>query len=660
MATRAVGKDQIICPESTIESANRRNFIRKAALTTAVVGIGSTFLAGKNLGILPESTASSDSPVSGCCPIGYGVRGSSSSGTGVEAVSDTGYGIYAESICGTGVFGCGAKRVGVVGISNCGIGVKGISQTDGIAATSCTIGVYGQATNGTGVKASSTTGVAMCACSTCHTGVYGVGKTYGVHGYSSNSTGIGVYGNSNNACGVGVYGASNCGTAVKGSGKTGVVGITASNQACAFAIHGILCNSVPGAGSAAVRGTSRGTGCLGIGVYGSQCGSGYGVYGHTPKGAGVYGGSCSGSGVYGCSTSGKGVQGLSSTGIGVYGATCSTAGDAIGVEGIIESSSPGVCSVGVRGINRGTGRNGIGVYGTQCGSGTGVFGGTPKGRGVYGYSTSGVGVTGTSPGGIGVAGCSLCCIGILAYSSYYIALWAQSCTPSIGMFKRLASPGDRSSFVQFANGDSTPVEWNVGVAGLCNSIKVPDGNFYVQYSSSIVPAISVKKCNNHVGIGVSDPCRALCVNGRIRANCGIGIGTNCINTTLAVNGSISMKSRQVKAATCIGLSDYAVFANAECSAFTVTLPSIVSTAGSCDGMVLFIKKIDCTANAVTVAAYSKTTSPKVEDTIECNPSILLKKKNDSVQLISNNSTKNSNCGHTWFILQSAKCGTLLT
>jgi hypothetical protein len=45
-----------LCPESTIESAKRRNFIKKATLTAAAVGIGGTVL-GKS--VLPESSAKS-------------------------------------------------------------------------------------------------------------------------------------------------------------------------------------------------------------------------------------------------------------------------------------------------------------------------------------------------------------------------------------------------------------------------------------------------------------------------------------------------------------------------------------------------------------------------------------------------------------------------
>jgi hypothetical protein len=47
-----------VCPESTLESANRRSLIRKAAVATAAVALGGTLL-GKS--VIPESSAKSDS-----------------------------------------------------------------------------------------------------------------------------------------------------------------------------------------------------------------------------------------------------------------------------------------------------------------------------------------------------------------------------------------------------------------------------------------------------------------------------------------------------------------------------------------------------------------------------------------------------------------------
>ncbi len=73
----------------------------------------------------------------------------------------------------------------------------------------------------------------------------------------------------------------------------------------ASAIQGNIITSSPGSFSAGVRGQNYGTGGTGIGVYGSQNGSGWGVYGTVNSGRGVFGYSPSGTGVYGSSSSGN-------------------------------------------------------------------------------------------------------------------------------------------------------------------------------------------------------------------------------------------------------------------------------------------------------------------------------------------------------------------
>ncbi len=150
------------------------------------------------------------------------------------------------------------------------------------------------------------------------------------------------------------------------------------------AVRGIMTSTSPGSSSAAVRGINNGTGAAGIGVHGSQDGSGYGVYGYTPDGHGVYG--------------------RSTDGTGVLGATDSNSLHASGVEGVVNDTSPGMYSAGVLGHNNGTGRFGYGVHGTQDGSGIGVYGSTPSGYGVYGTTSDGTGVYGWSIGGTGVWG----------------------------------------------------------------------------------------------------------------------------------------------------------------------------------------------------------------------------------------------------------------
>lgn len=85
---------------------------------------------------------------------------------------------------------------------------------------------------------------------------------------------------------------------------------TSTNTSNATAISGIISSTSPGGFSSALRGINNGTGGLGIGVYGSQSGSGWGVYGNTPSGIGVYGQSTSGYGIYGQSTTGVSIYGI--------------------------------------------------------------------------------------------------------------------------------------------------------------------------------------------------------------------------------------------------------------------------------------------------------------------------------------------------------------
>ena len=85
-------------------------------------------------------------------------------------------------------------------------------------------------------------------------------------------------------------------------------------------------------------------------------------------------------------------------------ATDSTANYAAPLIGEVSSTSPGIYSAGLRGINNGTGGYGIGVYGSQDGSGWGVYGQVDgDGVGVYGEAdgAAGIGVyaEGSSPSG---------------------------------------------------------------------------------------------------------------------------------------------------------------------------------------------------------------------------------------------------------------------
>lgn len=88
----------------------------------------------------------------------------------------------------------------------------------------------------------------------------------------------------------------------------------------------------------------------------------------------------------------------SSASTALQGTSDSTAANVSAVEGVISSTSPGLFSAGVRGVNNSTNvtGNGIGVYGTNAGYGPGVNGTSVNGFGVVGLSSNGVGVYATS------------------------------------------------------------------------------------------------------------------------------------------------------------------------------------------------------------------------------------------------------------------------
>ncbi|RAK39284.1 UNVERIFIED_ORG: collagen triple helix repeat protein [Chitinophaga ginsengisegetis] len=97
---------------------------------------------------------------------------------------------------------------------------------------------------------------------------------------------------------------------------TSLEGINNTTTSSIAAVRGIVNSTSPGGFSSAVRGINNGTGGLGIGVWGSQAGSGWGVYGVTPNGLGVYGNSsANGIGVYANSNTGTGLTATSNNGI---------------------------------------------------------------------------------------------------------------------------------------------------------------------------------------------------------------------------------------------------------------------------------------------------------------------------------------------------------
>lgn len=162
------------------------------------------------------------------------------------------------------------------------------------------------------------------------------GVPNGMYGYTDNGNGNGIVGvNSNlvSGAGNGVLGTaqSATGAGVKGTNVLGtaVYGSSGSTDGGATAIIGILTSTTPGFFSSAVRGQNNGTGGSGIGVWGSQAGSGWG--GYFTSAAGI--------GLNATGGSGTGVNATGATGVNAFGDTIGLAASSIGGRGIVAAGN---------------------------------------------------------------------------------------------------------------------------------------------------------------------------------------------------------------------------------------------------------------------------------------------------------------------------------
>jgi hypothetical protein len=267
-------KEAVVCPESTIESAPRRDFIRKAALATAAAGVGAS-LFGKN--IAQTSSAKSTGEIYCCVILAFSqlIVGPRSSDQNDGSTNIPGLRFAEANCCGlnqapgissasvngspnqfgldfwTGGFFCNPyKRMSITQCGSVGIGTDNPSSTLCVAgpfkATSakcaavngvscCSFGVQGCSPHSFGVYGTSCTSCGVVGLSTKAIGVYGQSCTcVGVMGYSFNSVGvrgcsctIGVLGGSS---AIGVKGVANAPGAVPIVAR-GASGQTANLQA---------------------------------------------------------------------------------------------------------------------------------------------------------------------------------------------------------------------------------------------------------------------------------------------------------------------------------------------------------------------------------------------------------------------------------------------
>lgn len=246
----------------------------------------------------------------------------------------------------TALTGSAGTTLDIENVSPTATAIYGVaSSTSGV-----TTGVYGK-TNSNGGGSTGVNGV-------LNNGLPGPGSA-GVLGssFSTTSNGPGVLGQHLSIVGIG----------------PGVLGETNSGSDFAAGLLGVVGASNAGLGSAGIRGINYGTGPTGVGIFGSQAGSGWGLYGTTTTGAGSVGFHTAATGSL----------------PGMWGETYSNADGAMGVLGRVHSTTAGAGSVGVRGVNDSTGPAGVGVFGSQAGSGWGMYGQSPRGVGVVGASTTG-------------------------------------------------------------------------------------------------------------------------------------------------------------------------------------------------------------------------------------------------------------------------------
>jgi hypothetical protein len=163
---------------------------------------------------------------------------------------------------------------------------------------------------------------------------------------------------------------------------TSIEGVNSTTSSNIAAVRGIVSNVAPGGFSSGIRGINNGTGGLGVGVYGTQAGSGWGVYGVTPAGIGVYGNaSAAGFGLYANSNTGTGLNATSNSGIP---ATISIFNNA-NTNNVLNANTVG---------------NGTVVNVTTTGTGAGVRSSTGSGFAIHGITTaqSSAGVIGDNNG----------------------------------------------------------------------------------------------------------------------------------------------------------------------------------------------------------------------------------------------------------------------
>ncbi len=357
-------------------------------ITNSGTGSGSTALEGRTNSAAGNANAIIGT-VTGTAPGAFssGVRGISN-GTGGNGIgvygsqAGSGWGVYGTTPSGRGVYGESNTGIGVAGASSTNAGVFGTSNTNNAgyffngnnANTAPTVNIT---TTGNGdalnVLTSGTGRAGLFqntnAANTQH--VFAVNNVAGATGHSINAT----------TAGTGSAGLFNINNSA--SAATALQATHNGTGANIFAVSGTISSATPGSNSTALRGINNGTAGFGIGVWGSQNGSGWGVYGSTVNGTSVRGDVTAATGntafavrggITGAGFSGGAFQGGAGSYYGGYGDLNNPAGFA-GLIGYQLNTAPtNTLSSGVIGINNSTNTVGQGGYFEHAGGGFGVFG----------------------------------------------------------------------------------------------------------------------------------------------------------------------------------------------------------------------------------------------------------------------------------------------
>jgi hypothetical protein len=249
-------------------------------------------------------------------------------------------------------------------------------------------------------------------------------------------------------------------TLINDGDGTSVEGINNTTTSSIAAVRGTVNNIAAGGFSSGVRGINTGTGGLGVGVWGSQAGSGWGVYGVTPNGLGVYGNSsAAGYGVYANSNTGTGLNATSNNGIAANISISNNANN----NNVLNASTLGngtvinvISSGSGAGILSSTG-NGFAVHGiTSAQTSAGIIGdNNGAGEAVVGRNTSdiaGAVVGRNDGGGYGVRGfvatnTTGTSVGVLGQ------VGLNSGKGRAGRFENLNASNDRNTFEVETNGN---------------------------------------------------------------------------------------------------------------------------------------------------------------------------------------------------------------